>query len=660
MFHTGDHFFSRHSNSLKWFVLLFAFFIYANTLPHQMALDDYSVILKHSHVQNGIDGIDEILTTNYRHGNSGFNDGLYRPLSLITFALEKEFFHSNTSIAHFMNVLLYAFGCFFLFLSLTGIFKQKSIFIPFLMTLLFVSHPLHTEIVANIKGRDELLAFFGFSLCLFYELKRIETKNNKYLIPVILGFIISLFSKESAVTFALLIPLLLFLHKELSIKNILPTFFLLTPLALAFIFLRIYIINSMDVAMDSGNFSLLNNPIAATDDHGLRWGSTFALQITFLTKLFVPVQLIHDYSFQQIPLVKLFSVQSIIGLLTYVALLLVAIYGIIKNQSLGILAAVYGVSIAVASQILYPIGIQFAERMLFIAVLPFALLLPLLFENWIQKRVIQKPQQNIYAFVLLFIVALFSIKSIQRNKDWENNIRLYAADVQKGENSARINYNYGSELYEQSQLNISVPQKQAYLKASVAYLTKAIQIYPDYVDAYNNLGLAHNNSGNTKQAIAVFNRGIKQKSDYSKLHFNLGIVYFKNKQYTQAIESFKNYLNFYPNSEEAYSLMGQAAGNIGDFKLAIQYLTRSVQLNPNNLLAYNFLGLANGMLGNNSQAEQNFTKGLTIDPNNIEVLMNLALSYRNQGKKEAEKKVLLKILSIQPNHQQAKNQLNSL
>ena len=81
-------------NKLKWLILIIAVLAYTNTLNHQFALDDYSVIVKHSHVQNGINGLEKIMTTNYRNGNSGFNDGLYRPLSLVTFALEKEYFNN--------------------------------------------------------------------------------------------------------------------------------------------------------------------------------------------------------------------------------------------------------------------------------------------------------------------------------------------------------------------------------------------------------------------------------------------------------------------------------------------------------------------------------------------------------------------------------------
>ena len=108
----------RQSKFLPWLVFSFCLLLYANSFNHQYALDDYSIIIEHDHVQAGFDGIGKIMTTNYRNGQSGFNDGLYRPLSLVTFAIEKSLYDNNPNLAHILNALLYAIGMLFLYLSL--------------------------------------------------------------------------------------------------------------------------------------------------------------------------------------------------------------------------------------------------------------------------------------------------------------------------------------------------------------------------------------------------------------------------------------------------------------------------------------------------------------------------------------------------------------
>ena len=402
---------SPYSKWLKWIVFAIALLVYGNTINHQMALDDYSIIVTHSHVQNGIDGIGEILTTNYRNGNSGFNDGLYRPLSPLTFALEKEFFDSNTSISHFINIVLYGIASLFLFLSLQKIFYDKALIIPFCAALIFVTHPLHTEVVANIKGRDEILAFFGLSLSLWYILKSIETTAVKNKLLGLIFFIIALFSKESAVTYAVIIPLLLFLRTDVHFKKMFSSFLLLIPFAIAFMGLRYIIVNGMDNAVDAGNFGLLNNPIADTQDSSLKWGSTFALQLTFLQKLWYPFNLIHDYSYNQIPLVKLNTIQSIFGLIVLIGLSITAIWGLIKKNTYGILAAIYLATIIVSSQILLPIGIQFAERMLFLSVLALAILLPIALNgilNKTDKKLTLKHQKILVFWWTNYLYSIFN------------------------------------------------------------------------------------------------------------------------------------------------------------------------------------------------------------------------------------------------------------
>ncbi|MBL4708680.1 MAG: hypothetical protein JKY48_09610 [Flavobacteriales bacterium] len=521
----------NYKKLLKWGVLLVAIAIYANTANHEMALDDYSVIETHTHVQNGIDGIGEILTTNYRHGNNAFNDGLYRPLSLVSFALEKEFFDSNTSISHLLNLLIYGFSCFFLFLALEKLLHHKALIIPLSAALLFVCHPLHTEIVSNIKGRDELLAFLGFTLCLFYLIKTIDSNKLIHYVCSILFFVLALFSKESAVTYALAIPVLLLLKKEVTLIKAFSQFLLLIPFALGFIALRYLIINGMSNPIDSGNFGLLNNPIAASADTSLKWGSTFALQVTFLQKTFFPLELIHDYSYHQLPLVRLISTQSILGILILLGLIISSIIAVIKRNVFGIIAAFYLIAILVASQIFATIGIQFAERMLFLAVLAFALLLPLSIEKLLTKSkvLLSSKNQKTIAYIMLGIGVLFSLKTFDRNKAWKNNLSLYQADITSGSNSARVNYNLGTELNEQAQVSQNTAQKKQYLDLSIQYLSKAIDIYPEYLDAYNNLGLAYKNARRYSKSHHAFLNGIKKDPNYSKYYFNLATVYYAEK-----------------------------------------------------------------------------------------------------------------------------------
>lgn len=648
-----------YRKSLKWIVLALSFLVYANTLKHEMALDDYSIIVNHSHVQNGWEGINKILTTNYRNGQDGFNDGLYRPLSLVSFAIEKELFDNNTSIAHFINCLLYAFSCLLLWLSLSKLLRAFPLIIPLAATLLFCLHPIHTEVVANIKGRDELFAFLGFSLSLYFILKYLSSVKLTFIFASIPAFLFALFSKESAVSYVVLIPTLLLLDKEISLKRTLSIAVGLLPLALGFYFLRSYIIESMPNAVDPGNFGLLNNPISATTDASLKWGSTFALQLTFLHQLFVPIHLLHDYSFEQLPLQKMNSIQALVGLFILIGLITSSIWGVLKRNALGLIAAFYLGSIAVASQLFVTIGVQFAERMLFNSVLAFALFAAIGTYSIYKKKVdfLPKKKQVHLAVLFGFVAVLYSFKTFDRNQDWKNNLSLYSADIERGHKSARINYNYGTELNEQAQNQQINGEKNKLAEQAIIYLSRAINIYPDYKDAYNNLGLTYKIKGDYKNAVAVFKACIERDPNYSKAFYNLATSLAADQQYEQAMIYMDRFVSMRPNYSNAYFLLGQYAGNLQRFEDAANYMQQVISIDPSSVDAHNFLGMALGNLGKHAEAEISFGNALQYAPNNTTILLNLVYCYHHLGKSQQKVQTLNRILQIDPNHQQARSLL---
>ncbi len=85
----------------------------------------------------------------------------------------------DASIRHGVNIVTFIIGImlFYLFLS-TCIFSDYKD-LAFLSALLFLMHPLHTEVVANVKSRDEIFSLIFISLTFFYSFKYAE--YDKYL-----------------------------------------------------------------------------------------------------------------------------------------------------------------------------------------------------------------------------------------------------------------------------------------------------------------------------------------------------------------------------------------------------------------------------------------------------------------------------------------------
>src|ERR1017187_8512399 len=98
--------------SVYWLLLAIAMVVYGNSIFNNYALDDAMVITENAFTQKGISGIKDILTADtffgfFKENTNNVAGGRYRPLSLVTFALEYQFFGLSPHFSHFINILLF-------------------------------------------------------------------------------------------------------------------------------------------------------------------------------------------------------------------------------------------------------------------------------------------------------------------------------------------------------------------------------------------------------------------------------------------------------------------------------------------------------------------------------------------------------------------------
>ena len=129
-------------------IAVFVFVIYGNTINHGYNFDDEYVILNQQ-VQQGIKAIPDIFTS--RYFTSEDQSYGYRPITKVTFAIEYSFFGLDPKISHLINVLLYGLTGVLIFNFLVKNFSAYPKWFWLFGTLLFLSHPLHTEVV-NSNG----------------------------------------------------------------------------------------------------------------------------------------------------------------------------------------------------------------------------------------------------------------------------------------------------------------------------------------------------------------------------------------------------------------------------------------------------------------------------------------------------------------------------
>jgi tetratricopeptide (TPR) repeat protein len=201
-------------------VFVLALVLYSNTIPNEYNLDDVLVTNNHRNTAKGLSAWKEILNEFYYEDDMGYRYG-YRPVTHLSFALEHQLFGESPHISHVVNVLLYALLCLFIFYLIQSLDPVRGPTLAFLVAVIFAVHPIHTEVVASIKNRDELLSllFAVLSLWSVLQLKKHITffKSAFWLLVSFICFVLSFYAKKSGISLVLLLPFLAIFNTDLQL-----------------------------------------------------------------------------------------------------------------------------------------------------------------------------------------------------------------------------------------------------------------------------------------------------------------------------------------------------------------------------------------------------------------------------------------------------------
>jgi len=229
------------SFQMQYFIVFaISLMVNLNSVSNNYALDDVVVLTENNIVKKGISGIPELLSSDYFKGynltGAKLSGARYRPVSLIVFALEYQFFGANTFVSHLINILLFSILVLLIFNLLRVELFNRETLIPFVAVLLFAVHPIHAEVIANVKGRDEILTFIFLIVSITTFLKYKATKKKYFLVLSCFMFFLGLLTKETAITYIAVFPLLLYFFKGESIISTLKSIWpIVTTLALYFV-----------------------------------------------------------------------------------------------------------------------------------------------------------------------------------------------------------------------------------------------------------------------------------------------------------------------------------------------------------------------------------------------------------------------------------------
>jgi tetratricopeptide (TPR) repeat protein len=586
-------------------LIIIGFIFYANSFQNEYALDDGIVIEKNEYVQQGFRGIPKILKADayesfYKQMGAGqqLSGGRYRPLSIVTFAIEQQLFGSNEKIKptadvafirHFTNVIIYILSIIVLLYFLkTYIFKENTL-PAFITCLIFLIHPIHTEVIANVKSRDEILSFLFIILTFIAAFRYQEKKQIKQLFYALLFYFSALLSKEYAITLLLLIPMLFYIVNGYTLKKTIIATAPFIVVAVIYLLIRLSIVGTGVIIKDP---DVLNSPFKfATNPQ--KWATKIEILNHYLKLLFYPHPLSSDYSYSTIPYTNFKDGLVWTSIVIHLSMIVATIVLFFKRNILGFALAFYLLHLALVSNFLMDIGATMGERLIYHSSLGFAIIVAI-FINWLLQKITDPASKKVVGITLGCIVTIWSATiTIARNTEWKNDTSLFTADAEIVPNSALVNGNAGKAYIELSEKAENKSQELELIKKAIYHLNRAVTVHTKYVNGY----------------------------------INLGVAYFKLKDYDKAKDVWNIAKAIYPNNpyiKQNFALLASAYYTQGmsygakDPKQAIIYLEKTVAIDSTNADYWYNLGGANFSVQEYEKARKAWIKTLQLKPDYIQ------------------------------------------
>lgn len=634
--------------------------VYLNSLKNGFVFDDIGLVEEN----NVIRSLKNIPYT-IKH--------MYRPLRVISYTIDYYFSGLNPLGYHISNIIYHAITSVLVYLVVYLIIKglhsqspspqgisdysQRNLRIPLFAALIFAVHPVHTDSVAYISGRRDILSTLFFFLGFYYFLRYRTNVGDPpsfgrakwiYMALVILSFILGIFSKEMAVTLPLIffvydffthfntretrLNTLFFKDIGLALKTVLLKYkYFYGPIiaaGMAFSFYAVYILNASRRVNWYGDNILLNFLTV-----GRVWINSIKL-------LFYPVTLNADYSINAFPISSsLFELRSLLS----IAALAAIFYGILRlllpsnpsssrkifrvfdspffKKVSAFCAIWFFVTMLPVSHII-PHHELFAEHYLYLPSLGFCLFIALLIEralNMWQQRYSTQKYRHIFCALPVIVILLCSYRTIERNKDWRDDYTLWKKTCETVPDCARARNNLGTVYFENGMINEAIVEH-----------SKAVEIIPRYSKAHANLGADYVRKGMFDKAIAMCENAIEINPANSSAYNTLGASYLSKGMFDAAIEACTIATEINPNYSGAYLNLGSVYLSVGMLDEGISACEKAIMLNPDIPEAHFNLGIACMEKGMLDKAIEELKKALSLRPSYLKARRNLAIAYEKK------------------------------
>ncbi|KAI5703300.1 hypothetical protein M8J75_010127 [Diaphorina citri] len=678
--------------------------VFWNSVWGDFVFDDAEAIVNNDDVQGTApfwklfynDYWGSLINQNYSHKS-------YRPLTVITFRWNCLLFGKAAFSFHVVNIILHGLCSSLTYSVVQVLSRGHSPSTAFYTALLFTVHPIHCESVAGIVGRADLLAaFLGFVSILVYKycssthnvLKMISLTITSALLCV--G---AMLCKEQGITVLGILSIydLFVVHKLTivgcySLHIIKPhrqKFLLIRQGLLAIVGLLALYVRWSIMGSAPPTFKPIDNPASFHEQFVMRVFNYNYIYAINLWLLLCPQWLCNDWSMGSLPLIQSWTDYRLVFVLAFwtamAGLLLRCAQSLFDQQrrrDVLIATSLIIVPFLPASNLLFRVGFVIAERNLYIPSLGFCLLVAVSLNKAVQQ--FDKHKQNIIA-AFIFVMFILSVRTLDRNEDWNNEVRLYESAIRVSPLNAKMHFNLGRQAAEQNNQALAVTYYREAIRLNPTYaqamnnlanllrldqpheaeilFKKAVQYEPELSSAWNNLGILLNSQKRFEEAERCYSNAVsvgrlrKKKADYL---YNLGNMYLDMGDRTKALNTWLNVTMLDPFHVKSWHNIIIMFDSLGNFSRSVAMAERALRLLPRDASLHADLAYSLVQMKRYNEAEVHYKASIQLKPNMALYHANFGVFYQLIKEYDKAEQEYLKAISIDASYKKVHENYASL
>jgi tetratricopeptide (TPR) repeat protein len=609
---------------------------YANSLSGPFIYDDQDSIEENVHLRPPW-SLSQVLSAPPQSSFAG------RPVVSASAALNYAAGELDVRGYHLVNIAIHILAALVLFgivrrtlliPALRSRFERAAPGIAFICALLWLVHPLQTEVVNYVTQRTESLMGLFYLLTLYCAIRAFSLERAKSWYGVaILACALGMASKESMVTAPLIVLLYDAAFAAGSLKRALRTRGILyAGLAATWILL-----------------AGLNLSGPRSDTVGLTLGvgaweyllNQSQMIVNYLRLVVWPHPLALDYGRPR----PLELGQAATSSLFIAVLFGATLAALVKTPKIGFLGAWFFVTLAPTSSLVPIVSEVGAERRIYVplaGLVVLAVVVGYLALERLGKRLRTRREtggkrpvggragldragsglvgRGGGALALTLAVLLAGL-TVRRNRDYRSEVSIWESAVRAVPDNYRAHYSLGEAL-----------QSEGRDDAAERAYREALRLDPRHARSHHNLAVILRARGEEDLAIRHYRLALETRPDFAVTHFNLGNSLYARGDTVEAMASYREAIAADPDLIEAYTNLGILLQSRGRRTEAIQLYRRSLEIDPEYARGHYNLAGALELEGDLEEAIAHYRRAVEIQPDYARAHYMLALALRATGR----------------------------